>query len=132
MAHTVTRIATTRSDLYAFRIDGEVGSDEMERMAETMNEAFDKHDGKVDMLMIFEFFNGSETGSLLDGDVIASRFRSITNVDRYVVVGAPDQARSLIETMGKLMPVEPVTYPLERLDDAWRLLDAQPVAESTV
>jgi len=132
MTRTVTRIATTRADLYAFRISGEVGAEDMERMSETMNEAFDKHEDKVDMLMVFEPFAGSESGSLLDGDVIASRLRSITHVDRYVVVGAPQKANAMIEAMGKLMPVEPVTYPLERLDDAWRLLDAQPTSEAPV
>jgi len=132
MTCTVTRIATTRADLYAFRISGEVSTGEMERMSETMNEAFDQHEGKVDMLMVFEPFAGSEGGSLFDGDVIASRLRSIVHVDRYVVVGAPEKANAMIEAMGKLMPVEPVTYPLERLDDAWRLLDAQPTSEAPV
>jgi len=132
MTPNVTRIATTRPDLYAFRIDGQVPADQMERMAEAMNEAFDKHDAKIDMLMVFENFDGSEAGALFDGDVIASRFRSVIHVDRYVVVGAPEQARTMIEAMGKLMPVEPITYPLEQMDDAWRLLDAQPVSEYTL
>ncbi len=124
---TLTRIPTDRSDLYAFEIDGEVSADDMEWMAELMNGAFDEHEGKVDMLLLFREFDGSERGAMLDGDVIASRFRSLAHVDRYVVVGAPEAANSMIETMAKLMPVEAHTYPMAQAAEAWHLLGARPL-----
>ena len=123
---TVTRIPTDRPDLYAFEIDGEVTSEAMEAMSETMNAAFDAHEGKVDMLLLFREYAGSEAGATLDGDVIASRFRSLSNVARYVVVGAPESAETMIEAMGKLMPVEAHTFPLPEASAAWTLLGARP------
>jgi len=127
MDSSVTRIDTTRDDLYAFEITGQVTDAAMERMAKTMNEAFDRHQEKVDMLLIFRAFEGSEPGATFDIDVIASRLRSLTNVARYCVVGAPDSANTMIETMAKLMPVEAHTFALHELDAAWTLLGAQPV-----
>lgn len=127
MNDSVNRIDTTRDSLYAFEITGEVSDDAMERMAKTMNDAFDHHDDKVDMLLIFRAFEGSEPGATLDMDVIASRLRSLTNVARYCVVGAPESANTMIETMAKLMPVEAHTFALHELDAAWTLLGAQPV-----
>ena len=127
---TVTRIPTDRADLYAFEIDGEVTSEAMESMSETMNAAFDAHPEKVDMLLVFREFAGSEVGATLDGDVIASRFRALTNVDRYVVVGAPGAAETMIEAMSKLMPVEARTFPLAELDAAWALLGARPTGSA--
>ena len=128
MSDSVTRIAVDRADLYAFEIRGEVSGEAMESMARTMNEAFDEHDDKVDMLLVFRGFEGSETGATLDIEVVASRVRALSNVARYVVVGAPESANTMIEAMGKLMPVEAHTYPLARLDEAWTLLGARPVA----
>ena len=128
MSDSVTRIATDRSDLYAFEIRGEVTDEAMASMAETMNAAFDAHDDKVDMLLVFRGFEGSEPGATLDFDVIASRIRALTNVARYVVVGAPDAAVAMIETMAKLMPVEAHTFPLARLGEAWTLLGARPAS----
>lgn len=126
MNESVVRMPTDRSDLYAFEIRGEVSEEAMESMARTMNAAFDAHEEKVDMLLVFRDFDGSEAGATFDVDVIASRLRALTNVARYVVVGAPDSANAMIETMATLMPVEAHTFPLHRLDEAWTLLGARP------
>ena len=128
MSDSVTRLQSDRPDLYAFEIHGEVSEEAMESMAQTMNAAFDAHEDKVDMLLVFRGFEGSESGATFDMDVIASRVRSLTNVARYVVVGAPESANTMIETMGKLMPVEAHTFPLQRLGEAWALLGARPLA----
>ena len=69
---------------------------------------------KVDMMLVFTDYDGSEFGATLDDDVIASRFRSITNVGKYVVVGAPDSAESAINLFGKLLPVETHTFELSQ------------------
>ena len=128
MSDSVTRLATDRSDLYAFEIRGEVTDEAMASMAETMNAAFDEHDGKVDMLLVFRAFDGGEAGATLDVEVLASRVRALTNVARYVVVGAPEAANTLIEGLAKLMPLEAHTFPLGELDAAWALLGARPSA----
>ena len=122
----VTRIPTDRAELYAFEIDGEVSAEAMEAMSETMNAAFDAHEAKVDMLLVFRDFDGSETDATLDVDVMVSRLRALANVARYVVVGAPATANAAIQTMAKLMPVEAHTYPLAEEGRAWALLGARP------
>ena len=127
MTDAVRRIAADRPDLYAFEIVGEVTSADQEAMADTMNAAFDAHEDKVDMLLVFRDYEGAETGSMLDVGVLKSRLRSIAKVNRYVVVGAPEAANSMIETMGKLMPVESHTFRLAELGAAWALLGARPV-----
>jgi hypothetical protein len=94
----------------------------MEDMGRLMNDVFDNSD-KVDMLLIFDRFDGAETGASLGWESLKSRVRSVTNVRRYVVAGAPGSARGLIEAMGKLLPVEAETFANESA--AWRALDAQ-------
>lgn len=111
--------------VYAFRIRGEVRSEDMERMAELMNEAFDQHE-VVDMLLRFENYDGAETGASLDWEVIRSRFRSLVNVDKYVVVGAPHRAQGIIEFMGNLIPVDARTFGEREEAEAWAYLRAQP------
>ena len=87
-----------------------------------MNDVFDTHD-KVDMLMIFDRYEGAETGASFSWEALKSRVRAITNVDRYVVVGAPSGAQSLIEVMDNLMPVDAETFDEELA--AWRSLGAE-------
>lgn len=124
--HGITQIATDRADLYAFRLSGKITDDAMEDMAEYMNGVFDAHEDKIDMLMIFDHFDGSEFGAGWDWDVIKSRFKSISSVNRYVVVGAPDRADSMIGFMDNILPVKAETFDDEAL--AWQSLQARAVA----
>lgn len=124
---SVNRIPTDRNDLYAFEIDGEVSGEDMESMSRLMNSAFDAQDGKVDMLLLFRDYEGSEAGASLDWDVVSSRFRSLAHVDRYVVINAPERAEKLIQTMAKLMPVEAHTFGMDEAAKAWHLLGARPL-----
>jgi len=126
MSQSVSRISVDKASVYAFEITGKISAEAMESMAKQMNAAFDAHKEKVDMLLLFRDFEGSEFGASFDGDVISSRFRALTNVDKYVVVGAPDSAETMLEMMGAIIPVETHTFDLNELNQAWALLGVTP------
>lgn len=123
--NAIRQIQTTRENLLAFRISGKVEKDDMHEMAEMANAAFDRH-GTVDMLLIFENFAGRDTGALFDGEAMKAQFRSLVNLGRYVVVGAPDSARSMIETMNSVIPVKAMTFDKGDEEKAWVELGARP------
>lgn len=122
---SIIQIKTSRPDLFAFRITAEVSREDMTDMAEYMNEIFDKHEDKVDMLMIFDRYEGAEAGASLSWESVKSRFRSVSNVARYIVVGAPDAAEGMIEIMDHLIPVKAETFDDEAA--AWRELGAEAI-----
>lgn len=122
---SITQVATSRPDLYAFRITAEVSRSDMTAMAEYMNRVFDNSD-EVDMLLIFDRYEGAEAGASWSWEALKSRFRAVTNVNRYVVVGAPDHAQSVIEAMNALIPVDAETFDEEFA--AWRSLGAEATA----
>jgi hypothetical protein len=126
MPDAVRQIATTHPKVYAFEIDGEVSPAEMRAMAETMNAAFDATEGKVNLMLIFRSFERPEPGTSLDWETLTSRLRSVWKVDRYVVVGAPDGAETMIEAMGKIIPVEARTFDLSEIEAAWSHAGARP------
>jgi hypothetical protein len=116
---------TTRENLLAFRITGKVTKEDMHHMAEMANAAFDRFE-TVDMLLIFDNFDGEETGALFDLEGIKAQFRAILNVGRSVVVGAPESARSLIEGMGAMLPLKAMTFDKGEEELAWVELEARP------
>ncbi|WOI57090.1 STAS/SEC14 domain-containing protein [Palleronia sp. LCG004] len=122
---TVREAPTTENDVFAFHIMGEVSAEDMEAMGAYMNEQFETHDN-VSMLMIFDRFEGSETGASFQWETLKSRFRSLGKVDKYVVVGAPDGPSRMIEWMGKILPIEAKTFPREQTDEAWAFVGARP------
>jgi hypothetical protein len=115
---SIVQIPVAASDVYAFRIRGKIARDDLHHMAETMNTAFDAH-GTVSMLLVFDDYDGTETGAGMDFQTLTSQFRSIAKVDKYAVVGAPTLAATMITVMDKLMPTDARTFPTEDEALAW-------------
>ncbi|MEL6644821.1 MAG: STAS/SEC14 domain-containing protein [Pseudomonadota bacterium] len=122
----ITQIETDKPTVYAFRITGHIDDDASEALAEYMNAVFDKHDEKIDMLLDLTAFTGSDWDSMLDGDVIASRFRALSEVRRDAVIGAPDRAAKMIGFMDKIIPVEAKAFDTEDSREAWDFVGASP------
>ena len=119
-------IPNTRDDLYAFRVTDALDADGLHEMSERMNDVFDRAEGKVDLLLIFDVADASNLPSgSFDWESIKVRFRSLTNIDKYVVANAPAGAAAMVEAMGKIIPVQ-----AESFDDAaqaWGFLNARPL-----
>ncbi|SFP56668.1 STAS/SEC14 domain-containing protein [Tranquillimonas alkanivorans] len=122
----VTRIATDRPDVYAFRVTGQLNREGMEKMAAEMNAAFDTHQG-VNVLFLLEDFDLGDAAIGYGSQSMKADLRSITNVDRYAVVGGPKVAQTMIESFGRVIPVDAKTFPQEDEDAAWAFVGARPV-----
>ena len=121
--HAIHPIEGDRPTLLAFRITGEVTREDMVGMARHVGDAFARHD-TVDMLLVFDGFEGSETGAGLSPEVLQVQAASLWNVRAYVTAGAPDRAQAMIAAMGKLIPVDARSFDTEAEARAW--LSAQP------
>lgn len=108
---------------FAFRITGEVQSEDLEAMAEVMNRAFDRTP-KVDMLVVFKSDEGSEFGAGIRPEVMKSQFRALFQVRNYCVVKAPEAAATLIEVFDNIVPLDARTFESEH--NALEYLRAQP------
>ncbi|SER96715.1 SpoIIAA-like [Tranquillimonas rosea] len=115
---TIAEIAHDIPNLYAFRITGEVGRDDMKAMSEFMLGAFKAHD-TVDMCLVFETDAGSKADASLSDEAVKAQAKSLRHVRNYVVAGAPDKAASMVETMGKVLPVEAKSFATEAEAFAW-------------
>lgn len=114
------------ADVYAFHITGEVTREDMKAMGERMNDVFDRTDGKVDMLLAFETQETSETGASWSAEAMKAQFKSLSGVRNYVVANPPGEAGSMVESMGKLMPVDARAFATEAEAIEW--LRTQPRA----
>ncbi len=121
----INQIPTSDPTVYAFSVAGHIDDDASEALAEYMLAAFKKHD-KVNMLLDLTGFTGSDWDSMLDGDVIASRFKALTHVKRYAVVGAPEKAAKMIGFMDKIIPVEARAFDADETDAAWSFVGTRP------
>jgi len=126
-AGPICEIKTNNAKVHAFKISGHIDDDASEALAKHMNDVFDRQDD-VSMLLDLSGFAGSDWDSMLDIDVIKSRFRSLSHVSRYAVVGAPDGAAKMIAVMDKLIPVKAKAFEKTDISAAWTFVGAQPLA----
>lgn len=124
-SRAVTQLPATAPHVFAFRISGHVTSDDMEAMSEFMNARFEEHDS-VNMLLIFEAFEGRDTGAGLNWETIKAQTKSLSKVDRYAVVGAPGSAETMIGAMDKIIPVDARTFEPGEEAAAWTFVGASP------
>lgn len=122
----INEIQTDKGAVHAFRVDGRIDDDASEALAKHMNNVFD-YSEKVNMLLDLTGFDGSDWDSMLDADVITSRFRALSHVARYAVVGAPEKAGKMIGFMDKIIPVEAKVFDVHQMDEAWDFVGARPV-----
>ncbi len=123
---TISRIPTDNPAVFAFRISGEVAAEDMKSMGATMNDAFDAF-STVSMLLVFDDYEGLDTGAGLDMETFTSQFRSLVKVDRYAVVGAPAAATTMIRVMDKVIPTDARTFNRSEERAAWSFVGANPV-----
>ena len=123
---SIQRIPADNPAVFAFRICGRVDRQDFEEMGKVMNAAFDAFD-RVNMLLVFDGFEGREIGASWDPEAMKAQFRSLGKVEKYVVVGAPSGAETMLQTFGSLIPVETTTFPRASAARAWAEGGARPI-----
>lgn len=126
----LNRIPTTDPSVLAFQFSGRIESDDLEAMAASLDEAFDRLDS-ISLLLLFRAWDGVELSAVFDPDVVKAQFRALAHVERYAVVGAPDGPETLIEVMDALIPVDARTFDPEELSLAWDFVGALPAGPAT-
>jgi hypothetical protein len=121
---SIQEIPNSRADLCAFRITGRVSRDDMAVMGERMLDAFEVHD-EVDMLLVFDGYEGTDDDCSFSLPAAEAQLQSLFNVRRYVVAAAPAHAATMVEVVGKALPVEAKAFDTPRA--AWAHLDARPL-----
>ncbi|MEL7231394.1 MAG: STAS/SEC14 domain-containing protein, partial [Pseudomonadota bacterium] len=106
---------------------GHVDDDDVEAMAEFMNDTFDKP-GKVSMLLDLTAMTGRDLDAVFDGEVLKAQFRAWKEVEKYAVIGAPESAARMIGWMDKVIPVEARAFEAADASLAWSFVGAEAVA----
>ncbi|SEM47689.1 SpoIIAA-like [Loktanella fryxellensis] len=121
--HGITPIPTDFPHVYAFEITDKLDAEGMRQMGDILNAAFDRHPGKINILLRFKDFEASDAAVGTNLSAMKAQFGSLTNVNRYATVGAPPAAETMIEVMNHVIPVDAKTFSSEEERDAWAFVN---------
>lgn len=105
----VTVVEDGSEGLMIFEIDGKMTKDDYDRVFTAFDKAVEKN-GKINLMVRVKDYEGFDLGILGDRDAMMSKFGAVGKVGRYAVVGAPGWMRSMVQTMGPLIPIEMRTF----------------------
>jgi len=125
----VKEIPTDAENVHAFRVAGHLDAEAMEALAEYMNTVFDRSNREDEVHMLFDLseYTGSDNSALFRSEVVKSRWRSLGNVGKYAVIGAPDVAARMIELFDFLIPVDARTFSAGEREAAWTFVGTRPL-----
>ncbi len=126
----ISEIPSSKPNVFAFRLSGELSKDDLVSMAETMLNAFEQHPS-INMLLVFDDYEGTQIAAGMHGSVLKAQLKGVSKVDKYAVVGAPGVAEKIVELSDVIMPVASASFSADELGKAWAFVGADPAAPVT-
>lgn len=119
---SIAQLPSERPDLLVFEVRDAIPAEDMSWMADEVDQAFSSL-GTIDLLILMRNYRGAEAASAIDPKVMKVQWRSLGNIRRYGVVGAPAWARVMIELFDVIIPVDAKTFDLGEEEEARRWMD---------
>lgn len=120
-APKIHSIPTDAPKVRAFRLEPDFGGEDLRRVAEELDAAFDAQ-GRISMLLVLEDMTAADAASGFSLKSLKTQFRALSHVDRYAVVGAPQAAARMLEAFDRVSGIDARAFPREREDEAWRFV----------
>ena len=119
-------IQTNNDRVVAYAINGSVTENDIKEAAKVLNEAFDRHD-KVNILVRMKDFGGYDLYALLNDELYRMKYKALSKVEKYAVVGAKPWMRNLMELISPLFKMETRVFDESEEAAAWEWVGAQQV-----
>ncbi|WP_169054042.1 STAS/SEC14 domain-containing protein [Nitratireductor sp. XY-223] len=124
----LTQLKTERDDVYAFEIDGHLTKEEIERVYQTLEEAYEKHD-KISLLMRIGRYDGFDWDTLLSDTAYVGKLHAFRHIRRYALVGGPSWAAGATRFLSPLFRMEVRHFELADETEAWQWIYGNPETE---
>jgi len=117
-------IQTTNENVFAYEINGRLRANDVKAAIEEFRSYLDR-DGKVNVLGRLNDFNGFDLFAVLEDDLIKIKFKSLSKVDKYAIVGAKPWMRNFLELVSPITSIKVRVFDQEEEAAAWEWVGAQ-------
>lgn len=117
-------LSTTADNVFAYEIDGRLREIDIKNVVQAINPYFER-EGKINVLGRFTDLHGFDLMSVLDDDLIKVKYRALSKVDRYALVGAQPWMRNLLELIDPLFSAKIKVFGMDEEEAAWEWVGAK-------
>jgi len=121
---SIRLIQTTSEKVFAYEVDGPIREKDVETVIIGLNEAFDRQK-KINVLGRMRNWSGFDLMSVLNDDLFKVKFKALSKIDRYAVVGGRSWMRNFLELINPL--ISPTIRVFDESEEAaaWEWVGAQ-------
>ncbi|MBA2378308.1 MAG: STAS/SEC14 domain-containing protein [Blastocatellia bacterium] len=116
-------IQTTNDKVFAYAVNGRIVEQDIENAVKEINLAFERHD-KINVLVRMKDFGGFDLMAVLNGDLFKVKYKALSKVDRYAVVGPRPWMRNFLELIAPAFNVEIRIFETTDEEAAWKFVGA--------
>ncbi|EJF89042.1 STAS/SEC14 domain-containing protein [Bartonella tamiae] len=124
----IKKIKTNRENAFAFSINGLLTSADVENFYGLFVAASTNQE-TIDMIIIFNEYDGIDWGTLFNEDTSAIRAEAFKKLHRYAIVGGPAWLNLAIEFFRPFGIIQTKWFNINDIDKGWEYIDAQPVED---
>jgi SpoIIAA-like len=121
---SVRFIQTTNENVVAYEVDGRLREKDIKNAVEAMKPYLER-EGKVNVLARLKNFNGFDLTAVFDDDLAKLKYKALSKVDKYAVVGAKPWMRNFLELLAPLFSVQLRVFESSEEAAAWEWVGAQ-------
>jgi hypothetical protein len=114
----LSQIETKRDDVYAFEIDGHISKDEINRVFQTLEEAYQEHD-KINLLVRVGRYDGFDWSTVFSEATYIGKLHALRHLRRYALIGGPGWFGNATSFFGPLFRIEIRHFELDDEATAW-------------
>lgn len=117
-------IQTTNENVFAYEVNGRLHAKDVKAAIKEFGSYLER-EGKVNVLARLSDFNGYDLFAALEDDLVKLKFKSLSKVDKYAVVGAKPWMRNLLELISPITSVKIMVFDTDEEAAAWEWVGAQ-------
>lgn len=117
-------IQTTSDNVFAYEVNGRLREKDIKDAVKQLRPYLER-EGKVNVLARLREFNGFDLTALFDDDLAKLKYKALSKVDRYAVVGAKPWMRNFLELLAPLFSTQIRVFDKSDEAAAWEWVGAQ-------
>jgi hypothetical protein len=117
-------LQTTNENVFAYQVDGRLRTKDIKAVVEAFKPYLER-DGKVNVFGKLNSFSSFDLLAVLEDEYIKLKFKSLSKVDKYAVVGAKPWMRNFLELVSPLLSMKVRVFDESEEAAAWEWVGAQ-------
>jgi len=123
-AASIHFLQTTNDKVFAYEVNGKLREKDIKAAVEQFKPYLER-EGKINVLARMKDFGGFDLLSVFDDDLIKLKYRSLSKVDRYAVVGPSAWMRNLLELISPMFSAQVRVFDASEEQAAWEWVGAE-------